>query len=374
MVDDLWWGGSATDTPPGMQDFAVSSNILVRSGAIILALVLAVVGAWMARNILLLAFFAVVLATVLSLPIALMTRWMLGVILVALLASAVGVGLGVAPVLADQAQELMEQAPAAIEKLKSLQARYLGGDASSEGASAAPPEDGAPPASGGGAAEGMAIPQPVKDNALPAVFALGQGVASVLLVCIMAVFLVATPDTYRNGARLLVPDPWQQTFDEAWDCVAHDLRGWVRGVSISMLINGLLAAIGLWAVGLDQWLLLGVITMLCSFVPYLGAIVSATPALLIASAEGGTLVLWTLGVYTGVQLFEGYVLTPMVMRRAVEVKPALLLLGQGVMTAVFGLMGTIVATPMVVCLEALVGYLWVERALNHTGRDGDSDG
>lgn len=361
-----------------MQDSALSSRALVRAGATLLALVLIVVGAWMARNILLLTFFAVVLATVLSLPITLMMRWMsrwmaLGVILITLLGAAVGLGFVVAPTLVEQAHALVEQAPAAMEALRSWQGRIIGGHGSSTEPSSAPTKGDAPPAPGGGAADGTVIPKPVKDNALPAMFALGQGLMSAMLVCIMAVFLVGSPDTYRDGVRLLVPDPWQPTFDEAWDRVAHDLRGWVRGVSVSMLINGLLAAIGLWAIGLDQWLLLGVITMLCSFVPYLGAFVSAIPALLVALTEGGTMVLWTLGIYTGVQLFEGYVLTPLVMRRAVDVKPALLLLGQGVMTAVFGLMGTVVATPMVVCLEALVGYLWVERALHHAGRDGRSE-
>jgi hypothetical protein len=51
------------------------------------------------------------------------------------------------------------------------------------------------------------------------------------------------------------------------------------------------------------------------------------------------------------------------MRRAVDLKPAILLVGQGLFGAVFGLMGTVVATPLVVCVRELTEYLWVERRL-----------
>ena len=50
------------------------------------------------------------------------------------------------------------------------------------------------------------------------------------------------------------------------------------------------------------------------------------------------------------------------MRRAVELKPALLLVSQGAMVAVFGLLGAVVATPMLVCAQTLVEHLWIERA------------
>jgi len=50
-------------------------------------------------------------------------------------------------------------------------------------------------------------------------------------------------------------------------------------------------------------------------------------------------------------------------RKAVEVRPALLLFGQGLFGGVSGLLGTVVATPLLVCLQVLTEYLWVERRL-----------
>ncbi|MEZ4234803.1 MAG: AI-2E family transporter [Myxococcota bacterium] len=326
-------------------------------GAALLALLLLVAAAWIARNVLLLAFFAVVIATVLSLPVGLLQRWIprwaaLLLVLAVVLGGLVLLGVLVAPTLVEQAHQLRDQIPEALDQLERWRGQLTGGTGQAQG--------------DGGDGGALPIPDQVKESAVPAVFAIGQGLSSVVLVTILAVFLASSPHGYRRGLRRLVPDAWLETFDGAVDRVAHDHRGWVRGVSVSMAINGVGVAIGMWAIGLDQWLLLGVITLICSFVPYIGAFASAVPAVVIALPLGWGKVAWALGVYTAVQMFEGYVLTPLVMRRAVDVKPALLLLGQGVMTALFGLMGTVVATPLVVCLQALVGYLWVERAL---GRD-----
>jgi predicted PurR-regulated permease PerM len=138
----------------------------------------------------------------------------------------------------------------------------------------------------------------------------------------------------------------------------------VGGIVIAMALMGGLTAAGLAAVGIEQWLLLGVLTFLGTFVPYVGAIASAVPGLLAGLAQSPRQFLLAGAVYVGVHLVEGYLVQPLIMRRAVEIRPALLLFGQGVFGAVFGLLGTIVATPMLVCIQALTGYLWVERRID----------
>ena len=100
-----------------------------------------------------------------------------------------------------------------------------------------------------------------------------------------------------------------------------------------------------------------------TFVPYLGAIASAVPGLLVAISQSPTHFLSALAVYVGVHFVEGHLVQPLVMRRAVEIRPALLLVGQGVAAAIFGIPGVIVATPSIVCAQTLVGYFWVERRL-----------
>src|SRR5205807_782394 len=65
--------------------------------------------------------------------------------------------------------------------------------------------------------------------------------------------------------------------------------------------------------------------------------------------------------YLVVHVIEGYIVDPLVMKRAVHIKPTLLLFFQAVAGAVFGVTGTVVATPLLVCIQEVVQYLWVQR-------------
>ena len=140
-------------------------------------------------------------------------------------------------------------------------------------------------------------------------------------------------------------------------------HGVALAIVVSMTIMGTLAAIGLRIAGIHDWLLLGFLTFLGTFVPYVGAIASALPGLLVALAQSPQHALYALLVYVAVHVIEGYLIAPLVMKRAVEVKPALLLAGQGAFAAIFGIPGTVIATPALVCAQTLIGYLWTERKL-----------
>jgi predicted PurR-regulated permease PerM len=178
---------------------------------------------------------------------------------------------------------------------------------------------------------------------------------------VLAAFLVYRPDTYRHGLRQLFPARRQPVFDELWDRLRNALRHWVGGILVSMTIMGTLCAVGLLLVGIRDWLILGTLTFLGTFVPYLGAVASAVPGLLAALAQSPHHLLLAAAVYLGVHVVEGYIVQPAVMRRAVELNPALLLFGQGVLGAVFGVLGIVVATPLLVCAQVAVQYLWIER-------------
>ena len=198
---------------------------------------------------------------------------------------------------------------------------------------------------------------------VPALFAVVSGVTAVVLVIVLGAFLVAQPEVYRRGVRVLIPKQHEAVFDEAWRRAGDGLRKWVGGIVVEMILMGTLTAIGLALVGIEEWLLLGVITFLGTFVPYVGAIASAVPGLLAGLAQSPRHFALAGLVYLAVHLLEGYVVSPLVMKKAVEVRPALLLFGQGLFSGVFGLLGTVVATPLLVCVQVLTEYLWVERRL-----------
>lgn len=330
----------------------------VRAGLVLLACAAVLCGVWLARDVFLLGFVALLVAVVFSFPVGWFSRILprgVATLLVLLLLGGLAAGLvaAAAPTLSRQAQQLTDSAPRALRTARGWLQHV---EETTGGASRK--------AAGTAASQVPKVMGEVTAAALPALIKAVGGVAEVVLIVVLAAFLVYRPDTYRDGLRQLVPPRRQATFDELWARLRYALRHWVGGILVSMVIMGALTAVGLMLVGIEDWLLLGVLTFLGTFVPYLGAVSSAVPGLLSALAQSPHHLLLAALVYLGVHVVEGYVVQPAVMRRAVELNPALLLFGQGVLGAVFGVLGIVVATPLLVCAQVTIGYLWVERRLH----------
>jgi predicted PurR-regulated permease PerM len=187
--------------------------------------------------------------------------------------------------------------------------------------------------------------------------------AGCVAVVAITLFLCATPKIYRHAMLAMVPPKHEPRARELIKHIAKALRWWLLGRLTSMLIVFVFTGLGLWILGLDMPWALGLIAGLLSFVPNIGPIVSAIPGVLLASQQGGSMVVWTLGVYGGVQLIESNVITPMVQRYAVAIPPALLLLVQLVLGVLFGIMGVLVATPTMVIIVVTIQLFWVRDEL-----------
>jgi predicted PurR-regulated permease PerM len=300
------------------------------------------------REILLLGFVSVLLAALLGFPVRLMSRWMpRGVAtlftLVAVLAFGVGLAIVFAPRVVEGIEAIGNTLPQALEKLRSM----LGilGTGTAKGVSAAKVVD-----------RGSAVLIPVAKGAV--------GIATAcILVFFLSAFLVYQPATYVRGARKLIPRDYERIYDESIRRLDEGLRHWLGGIFIAMLLMGSFAAVGLALAGIHDWAWLGALIFVGTFVPYVGAVTSAVPGLLMGFSQSPRHLLWACVVYLGVHIVEGYVVQPFIMRRAVELKPAVLLLGQVSLATLFGLPGAVVAAPLLVCSQILVDYLYVERRL-----------
>ena len=121
-----------------------------------------------------------------------------------------------------------------------------------------------------------------------------------------------------------------------------------------MLVVGTLSSLGLWVIGVPLALVLGVVAGLMNFVPYIGALAGAVPAVLIAFSVGATQGLEKIGLYLVIQGFEGNVMAPLIQKRAVDLPPALTILSQTAFGVILGLPGLIFATPLTAALLAVM--------------------
>jgi len=187
--------------------------------------------------------------------------------------------------------------------------------------------------------------------------------ADAAIIVVLGLYFAADPGLYRRGLVKLVPPRGRPQAEGALQAVGAALRRWLRGQGIAMLSIGVMIGVGLWALGIPMALSLGIFAGLMEFVPYIGAIASAAPALLLAFAMSPTDALYVLILYVVVQQFEGNLIVPLIQKWTVEIAPVLTLLAVVVFGVLFGILGVLVAAPLMIVAMVLVQKLYVEGTL-----------
>ncbi|MGD9616554.1 MAG: AI-2E family transporter [Alphaproteobacteria bacterium] len=191
---------------------------------------------------------------------------------------------------------------------------------------------------------------------------------NLVVIVFLGLYVAINPGLYRRGLLLLLPRDRRERFGAVLDECADTLRWWIVGQFVSMGIIAVLTFLALTLVGMPAAFVLALITGLFAFIPYIGSFVSGVIIVLVGLANGGTMVIWALGVYVLVQLVESYILAPIVERWSVNLAPALVIGGLTVLGMLFGLWGFILAAPLLAVLQVVILRLWVADAL------GDPDG
>lgn len=180
------------------------------------------------------------------------------------------------------------------------------------------------------------------------------GVLGTLAVILIAgLYFAVSPNLYANGILRLVPVRWRGRGRDVMLVAADTLWAWVVGQALDMAVVGILSGAGLWAIGVPLAFSLGFLAALCNFIPYIGAILGAVPALLLALSLGLQETAMVAALYTIVQFFEGNVMAPLIQRRAVEMPPGLTVLSQTFFGGIFGAPGLILASPLTAMLLAV---------------------
>lgn len=183
------------------------------------------------------------------------------------------------------------------------------------------------------------------------------------LMAVLGIYLAADPDMYRRGAVRMVAPAYRPQIDDALKASGQALSKWLLGQGISMLFVGSATAIGLAVLGMPLALSLGVIAGVLAFIPFFGPIASGLLAVLLAFMEGPTQALYVAGLVLVIQQIEGNVLMPFVQRWAVELPPVLGITAAVIFGLLFGIVGVIFATPLMVVAMVLIQQLYIEGVL-----------
>ena len=341
---------------------------------------------WVGRSVFFVGFLGVLLGITLAAGVDWLERfrlprWLGALLLVAVFVGALtGLGWLVAPQIGDQLKELRTQVPEAIDRAERwVQQRgsglaevitteqstpvRQGADSTTPGADSA--TDARTPESQGGQGQ-VDLRRGLRQQLAGAgqhFFAFFSSTLAVLgglvIILFVSIFVAVDPGLYHRGLMHLFPHRSRAKAGEVLSATATTLRRWLVMQGISMLVIGVVTTVVLSLLGIKAAIALGIIAGILEFIPYVGPILSAVPAVAMALVDSPDKAIWVVLAYTAIQQLEGAVLQPLLMKEGLELPPVMTILGQALFSLVFGFLGLLVAVPLLATVMVPVRLLYV---------------
>jgi predicted PurR-regulated permease PerM len=198
---------------------------------------------------------------------------------------------------------------------------------------------------------------PDPDGIIGVSVALGHVAAALITLLALVFFWLTERSRLQRYALAFAPERRRAGIRDAWNQVETRLGLWARGQLVLMATIGVATGIAYSVLGLPGALLLALIAALTEIIPIVGPLIGAVPALLVATTISPETAVLTLLVYMLIHAVEGNVLVPIVMRNSVGLSPFLVLVSLLVGGTAGGILGAIVAVPIVAGITVILDRL-----------------
>jgi predicted PurR-regulated permease PerM len=378
------------------------SRDVVRTAALVIALYLAMRLLWFANALFLVAFLGLLFGLAVEAGVDRLERFRIprgagaAMIVLGFFGLLVGLGAMMTPTIRAQSRELRVKIPVAVDRLEEWINRRRGfvdavlGRGSDTAAPATTPQPADTPRQRGGvvsetvaAADTQAPADSVRVGSAPTASetlrsSLGRQlggaarylfpflsqtvavVAGLLLIIFMAIYIAADPNMYHRGLMHLFPHRVRDRAGEVLSAIATVLRRWLVTQLIAMVVIGTVTTVVLLILNVEAAFALGLLAGLMEFIPTVGPILSAVPAVAMGFVDSPQKALSVAIAYMGIQFLENHLLIPLLMKGGVNVPPVLTILGQALFTLLFGFLGLMVAVPVLAAVIVTVKMLYVE--------------
>lgn len=347
-----------TPTGDGPPDAEARARLRYGVG-LTLGAVVAVVVVYVAREAFLLGFLGVAVGVAFFRASRALSVWtglprggMLAAVILATFGSLVGFGALAGPPLAEQARALVTDTPEVLLRAT----RSIGLPTTSDGVVEA-------------VQRGQGVVSAVAGRLTGFLSSAAGLLAGALVVLVVSVYTAASPQRYVQGVLRLFPPVRRSAVRAVLVEIADVLAYWVYGVLAASVVLGVLAAVGLSVIGVPAVFLLAGFIALMTVIPNFGPFIGWAPALLVGFAQGPTTGLWTLVLAAVAQQLEGSVLTPMIQRKMVHVGAATIIVGQVVLGTFTGVLGILLAVPLLGVCGVLVRRLYIGPRVPDTSGD-----
>ncbi|WP_026734859.1 AI-2E family transporter [Fischerella sp. PCC 9605] len=326
------------------------------------AVIISVYILWQIRQILLVVFAAVVLATVLNELVQFLQRFRIkrgfaiAISIILLLVIVIGFFALVVPNIINQLQELTSLIPTVSERIR-LWNEWLQNKI---------------PAQWVEEVRGLTyLTQGLQtwlNQLLNNFFALISSSLTVVLTflffLVLTIMLLTNPPPYRRGFIMLFPAFYRRRVDEILSECQTSLKGWIKGTLLTMLLIGFLSYIGLLILRVRLPLINAILAGLLEFIPNVGPTLSVIPPLLLALLDTPWKAVLVVVLYFIIQQIESLIVVPLIMENQVSLLPAVTLVAVVIFGSFFGLLGVFLAIPLVIVLQIWIKEVLIKDILN----------
>jgi predicted PurR-regulated permease PerM len=187
----------------------------------------------------------------------------------------------------------------------------------------------------------------------------------IYIILFLAIFFTSNPDLYKDGLIKLVPDSKKPLARQIFDRISYALKGWLKGMMLSMVLVFILLSIGLGIMSIPVALVLALLTGLLKLIPNFGSLAAMIPGVLLALTISTNTAIIVALIYMVTQTIVSNIVTPIIQNRMINLPPALTILAQVLMGTLSGVLGIILAVPLLAIVMILVDELYVKK-INET--------
>jgi len=194
---------------------------------------------------------------------------------------------------------------------------------------------------------------------------IGTFLEDTVVILVVGLYGALNARGYTQGLLAMIPQKRRNAVAEVSERVIYTLRWWLIGQLVPMVVLGAATMIGLWCLGVPLAFVLGLLTGAMIFIPYVGSWIAFVPTVLVSLTKGTETTIYVVVLYLAVHAMEGYVLTPLVQKRAVLLPPVLTILSQLLLWKISGLLGVALATPIAAAALVVVKMVYLHEEVEH---------
>jgi predicted PurR-regulated permease PerM len=196
---------------------------------------------------------------------------------------------------------------------------------------------------------------------------------SILLLLVLTIMLLANPPQYRRIFIQAFPAFYRSRVDGILNECEASLVGWVKGTLIAMFVIGFVSFLGLSILRVPLPFANAALAGLLEFIPNVGPTLSVIPPVILALLDAPWKSPVVILLYLAIQQFESLVLVPIIMKQEVDILPVFTILAVVIFASLFGFLGLLLAIPLLIVVQIWLKEIVVKDILNRWSSNKTND-